>query len=87
MNFPEESSLIAQKPLELIHTDVYGLIKIRSLGKSNYFLLFIDDFLRKSWVFFLKKKSEVFVNLKRFKSRIEKESFLVIKAIRFDREL
>ncbi|CAJ2633694.1 unnamed protein product [Trifolium pratense] len=85
MSFPKESSSRAQKPLELIHTDVCGPIKPRSLGKSNYFLLFIDDFSRKTWVYFLKEKSEVFENFKKFKALVEKESGLVIKAIRSDR--
>ncbi|CAJ2640870.1 unnamed protein product [Trifolium pratense] len=85
MSFPKESSSRAQKPLELIHTDVCGPIKPRSLDKSNYFLLFIDDFSRKTWVYFLKEKSEVFENFKKFKALVEKESGLVIKAIRSDR--
>ena len=59
-SFPKESSSRAQKPLELIHTDVCGPIKLRSLSKSNYFLLFIDDFSSKTWVYFLKEKLEVF---------------------------
>jgi hypothetical protein len=85
MSFPKESSSRAQKPLELIHTDVCGPIKPRSLGKSNYFLLFIDDFSRKTWVYFFKEKSEVFEKFKKFKAHVEKESGLVIKAIRSDR--
>lgn len=43
-SFPKESSSRAKKSLELIHTDVCSLIKPSSLGKINYFLLFIDDF-------------------------------------------
>ena len=83
-NFPKESRSRAQKPLELIHTDVCGPIKPSSLGKSNYFLLFIDVFSRKTRVCFLKEKSEVFENFKKFKALVEKESGLLIKAMRLD---
>ena len=50
----------ATKSLQLVHTNVCGPIKPSSLDKSNYFLLFIDDFSRKMWVYFLKQKSEAF---------------------------
>ncbi|XP_022891768.1 uncharacterized protein LOC111406611 [Olea europaea var. sylvestris] len=43
--FPEEASTRAKKPLELVHSDVCGPIDPSSLDKSNYFVLFIDDFL------------------------------------------
>lgn len=75
----------AKKPLELIHSDVCGPISPSSFGKSNYFLLFIDDFSRKTWVYFLKQKSEVFEIFKKFKATVEKESGLKIKALRSDR--
>ncbi|KAE8705324.1 hypothetical protein F3Y22_tig00110429pilonHSYRG00698 [Hibiscus syriacus] len=48
-SFPKESETRAKKPLELIHIDVCRPIKPSSLGNSNYFLLFIDDFSRKTW--------------------------------------
>ena len=65
--------------------DVCGPIKRSSLGKSNYFLLFIDNFSRKTWVYILKEKLKVFENFKKFKALVEKESGLVIKAMRSDR--
>ncbi|KAE8667942.1 hypothetical protein F3Y22_tig00112352pilonHSYRG00005 [Hibiscus syriacus] len=85
-SFPKESETRAKKPLELIHTDVCGPIKPSSLGNSNYFLLFIDDFSRKTWVYFLKQKSEVFEVFKKFKAVVERESGRKIKAMRSDRE-
>ena len=80
--FPKESSSRSQNSFELIHTNVCGPIKPSSLGKSSYFLLFIDDFSIKTWEYFLKEKSEVFENFKKFKALVEKESGLVIKAMR-----
>ncbi|KAJ4709756.1 Retrovirus-related Pol polyprotein from transposon TNT 1-94 [Melia azedarach] len=84
-SFPKESTFRAKKPLELIHADVCGPFKPRSLGNNNYFLLFIDDFSRKIWIYLLKQKSEVFGAFKKFKAAVEKESGRQIKAIRTDR--
>ncbi|KAL5827881.1 hypothetical protein ACOSQ3_019732 [Xanthoceras sorbifolium] len=83
--FPKQSDSRAKKPFELVHTDVCGSIKPSSLGSSNYFLFFIDDFSRKTWVYFLKQKSEVFGVFKKFKAAVEKESGHKIKALRSNR--
>uniref|UniRef100_A0A2N9ICE2 Integrase catalytic domain-containing protein n=1 Tax=Fagus sylvatica TaxID=28930 RepID=A0A2N9ICE2_FAGSY len=84
-SFPKEASTRANKPLQLVHADVCGPIKPSSLGKNNYFLLFIDDFSRKTWIYFLKQKSEVFGAFKKFKAFVEKQSDQEIKALRSDR--
>ena len=84
-SFPKETSTRATKPFQLVHIDVCGSIKPSSLGKSNYFLLFIGDFSRKSWAYFLKQKSEAFGAFKKFKTCIEKHIGHEIKALRSDR--
>ena len=45
--------------LGLIHSDISVPIPITSMNGSRYVLTFIDDFSRYTWVFFIKKKSEV----------------------------
>ncbi|KAL4017193.1 hypothetical protein IC575_024869 [Cucumis melo] len=84
-SFPQESSSRPRRPLELVHTNLCGPIKPSSFGHNNSFLLFIDDFSRKTWVYFVKEKSEVFGMFKRFKALVEKESGYYIKALRSDR--
>ena len=42
--------------LELIHSDVYGPIEVESLCGNRYFVTFIDDASRKTWVFCLRYK-------------------------------
>jgi len=54
--------------LELAHSDVFGLVKVPSLGKFVYYVSFIDDFSRNTWIYFLKKKFEVFYRFKEFKT-------------------
>jgi hypothetical protein len=46
--------------LELIHSDVFGLALIPSLGGSLYNVYFIDDFSRRTWIYFSRNKSYVF---------------------------
>lgn len=70
------------RPLELIHTDICGPTKSQSLQGNRYFILFIDDYTRMTWVSFLKHKSEVFGKFKAFKALVENEIDLNIKCLR-----
>ena len=69
--------------LELVHTDVWGPSPVSSLAGSLY-VTFIDDSTRKLWVYFLKKKSEVFDTFRKWKVMVENETGLKIKRVRSD---
>lgn len=84
-SFPKEATSRAKEPLHLIHTDLCGPITPPSYSKNLYFMLFIDDFSRKTWVYFLKEKSQAFETFKTFKTMVEKEKGLKIKSMRSDR--
>ena len=47
-------------PNELLHMDIVGPARVRSVGGKWYVLVVVDDFSRFSWVFFLASKDEVF---------------------------
>ncbi|KAG8474810.1 hypothetical protein CXB51_031511 [Gossypium anomalum] len=74
-----------KQPLELIHTDICGPITSESFSRKRYFISFIDDFSRKTWVYFLKEKSEAFEVFKKFKVMVEKATGRHIKSVRSDR--
>ena len=57
--------------LEIIHSDVCGPMSSSSLCGYVYYVSFIDDFSRKTWIHFLKSKDEVFSKFKEFKALIE----------------
>jgi len=56
-----------------------------SHGGNRYFLTFIDDYSRRTWVYFLKHKFEVFEVFKSFKAYVEKQSGCCLKVLRTDR--
>jgi hypothetical protein len=45
--------------LDLIHTDACGPMIVASLNGYLYYVLFIDDHSRKTWIYFLKTKDGV----------------------------
>jgi transposase InsO family protein len=55
-----------------------------SINGYVYYVLFIDDYSRKTWVYFLKSKDKVFGKFKEFKSLIENISKRNIKILRSD---
>jgi transposase InsO family protein len=66
------SSWRAHRRLQLVHSDVCGPLET-SFGGCKYFLLYVDDFSRITWVYFLKQKSEVFEKFKIFRQLVENE--------------
>jgi hypothetical protein len=70
--------------LQLVHNDVFGPMSVPSLGKSVYYVSFIDDFSRNTWIYFLRKKFEVFDRFKEFKALVENQTEKRIKVLRTD---
>ena len=74
-----------KQPLKLIHTDICGPITLKSFSGKRYFIFFIIDYLRKTWAYLMKEKSEAFEVFKRFEVMVEKATGRHIKAVQSDR--
>ena len=59
--------------LERVHTDVCGPFSVASTAKHKYYVIFVDNFSRKCWIFFMQKKSETYSKFCEFKALVEKE--------------
>lgn len=81
--FPK-SEIKSSSVLELIHTDVCGPMRDRSIQSSRYFVTFIDDYSRKVVVYGICKKSMVLDVLKDYKNQAENQTGKKIKIIRSD---
>lgn len=77
----------SSEPLDIVHADVCGPMECSSIAGSKYFLIFIDDYSRMVFVYFLKAKSETFKYFKEFKSMAENQKGRKIKVLRTDNGL
>lgn len=68
--------------LERSYSDVFGTFSTTSTTRHNYFVIFIDDFSRNFWIFFMRKKDEKFSNFIVFKALVEKETHKKVNAFR-----
>eukprot|EP00253_Pinus_taeda_P016183 PITA_16183 len=68
--------------LQLIHSDLSGMFPVTSLDGYLYYAIFVDDFSRKTWIYFLKKKNEVFKWFLSFKALVENQTRKKIKILR-----
>jgi transposase InsO family protein len=62
----------AQGILDLVHSNVCGPMLSPSHSGCLYYFIFIDDYLRKCWIYFLKAKIDTFDEFKEYKAFIEK---------------
>ena len=79
--FPSSDSK-AKGILDIVHSDVCGPMTTTSLSGYVYYVSFIDDYSRKTWIYFLKAKTEVFNKFKEFNALVENISKKKIKVFR-----
>jgi hypothetical protein len=72
----------AQGILYMVHSDVCGPMSSPSLSGCLYYVIFIDDYSRKCWIYFLKDNSDTFDKFKEYKAFIEKQTGKHIKILR-----
>jgi transposase InsO family protein len=81
---PSKSVMSTERPLELLHIDLFGPTTYRSIGGNCYCLVVVDDYSRYTWVFFLHDKADTYDIFKKFLTRAENEFELKVKKVRSD---
>ncbi len=70
--------------LKLVCIDLCGSFSTPSFFGSTYFMTFINDLSRKTWVYFLKKKLDALSIFKTFNIKIKKHTWKIIKVFRLN---
>jgi len=59
-SFPRTVSQRASSPFAFVHSDIWGPSRIKSNLGFQYFVTFIDDYSRCTWIFLMKNRYELF---------------------------
>jgi histone deacetylase 1/2 len=79
----ELSNRVSSVPLELVHTDVWGPA-IKSSSGFSYYVSFLDDFSKFTWVYLLKHKSDVEHVFYQFQKPVELSLGTKIRSVQSD---
>ena len=74
----------ALSSFDLIHSDVWGPSPIPTHGGSRYFVIFVDDFSRYTWIYLFKNRSKLSQIYRDFTKMIETQFSKPIKVFRSD---
>ncbi len=77
----------SENAFDLVHMDVWGPYKTASLSGAHYFLTIVDDFSRCTWIYLLKRKSEVHIHFEFFHALVKNQFGKLIKQVRCDNAL
>ncbi|KAJ9558576.1 hypothetical protein OSB04_013190 [Centaurea solstitialis] len=81
---PRVSNKQASSPFELVHSDVWGPCPITSKLGFKYFVTFVDDYSRTTWLYFMKNRSEVFTHFCSLHAEIKTQFKVSIQTLRSD---
>ncbi|KAJ9553824.1 hypothetical protein OSB04_017869 [Centaurea solstitialis] len=69
---------------ELVHSDVWGPCPVTSKSGFKYFVTFVDDFSRVTWLYLMKNRSEVFTHFCTFVAEAKTQFGVSVKTLRSD---
>ena len=71
-------------PFDLIHSNVWGPSPVPTSSGHGWFVVFVDDYTRMTWLYLLKHKDEVFAVFQSFHTMVQTQFSTKIKILRSD---
>ena len=75
-SFKPKHIVSTDRPLQLLHMDLFGPSRTKRMGGKLYALMIIDDFSRYTWTLFLANKSDAFHSFRKFAKLVKMKSHL-----------
>ncbi|GJR29032.1 integrase, catalytic region, zinc finger, CCHC-type containing protein, partial [Tanacetum coccineum] len=82
--FPPKLILGTTFKLELIHMDLCGPMRVKTVNRNKHILVIVDDYSQYTWVYFLRTKDETPEMIIKFITQIQRNMKVLILKVRFD---
>lgn len=73
-----------ESAFKLVHSDIWGPCPVVSNFGFKYFVTFVDDFSRMTWIYFMKNRSEVFSHFCAFCAEIKTQFHANVRTLKND---
>ena len=87
VSFPKCLDHRTKFPFEFVHTNVWGHSRTASTLGFRYFVTFIDDYFRCTWLFLMKNRAKLFSIFQKFFAKICTQFNTFIRILRSDNAL
>ena len=84
VSFPKGLDQRTKSPFELVHTDVWGPSRVESTLGFQYFVTFIDDYSRCTWLFLMKTRVNLFYIFHTFPAEVRTQFNTSIRILQSD---
>ena len=82
--FPRRLNQWRKSPFDLVHTDIWDPSRTESILGFRYFVTFIDDYPRCTWLFLMKTRAELFSIFQKFHTEVRTQFNTSIHILRSD---
>ena len=84
VSFPQCLDQQTKSLFELVHTNIWGPSRAEPTLGFQYFVTFIDDYARCTWLFLMKTRVDLFSIFQKFHSEVRTQSNTSIRVLRND---
>ena len=74
----------ASAPFELVHSNVWGSCPVVSPTRFRYFVTFVDDYSRTTWLYLMKSRSELISHFRAFCAEFHTQFRVYVQNLRSD---
>ena len=78
------SDFISSAPFDFVHSDVWGLAPFTTKGGSRYFVIFVDEYSKFTWIYLKKHRFDLIPIFQTFHKMIQTQFSLTIRIFRSD---